>query len=88
MPDGCVVCEGGFNGNYEILSSAEILEPPAQGIIDAAWTQRELPALSVERYGCCGWVLGDSRFAVLGGVNNSGQMLSSCEVLTVGDGEH
>jgi hypothetical protein len=88
LPDGCVVCTGGVDGNNETLSSAEILEPSAQGVADAAWTQRELPALSVERYGCSGCVLSDGRFAVLGGVNNSGQILSSCEVLAVGDGEH
>ena len=30
LPDGCVVCTGGYeDGNYEILSCAEILEPPA-----------------------------------------------------------
>jgi hypothetical protein len=88
LPDGCVVCAGGAGGIYEQLSSAEILEPPAQGTTDAAWTQRELPALSVERVGCSGCVLSDGRFAVLGGVNNNGQILSSCEASAVGDGEH
>jgi len=43
----------------------------------------------VERYGCSGCVLSDGRFVVLGGMNNSsGQALSSCEALAVGDGEH
>jgi hypothetical protein len=88
MPDGCVVCAGGLGGNAAPISSAEILEPPVQGATDAAWTQRELPALSVERFGCSGCVLSDGRFAVLGGMNNSGQALSSCEALAVGDGEH
>jgi hypothetical protein len=54
MPDGCVVCTGGLDGDFETLSSAEILEPPAQGTTDATWTQRELPALIVERAGCRG----------------------------------
>jgi hypothetical protein len=88
LPDECVVCAGGIGGNYATLSSAEILQPPAQGTIYAAWTQRELPALSVERYSCRGCVLSDGRFAVLGGVNNGGQILSSCEASAVGDGEH
>jgi len=88
LPQGCVVCAGGLGGNYETLSSAEILEPSAQGATDAAWTQRELPALSVERFGCSGCVLSDGRFAVLGGMNSSSQALSSCETLAVGDGEH
>mmetsp|Transcript_38172 Transcript_38172/g.61102 ORF Transcript_38172/g.61102 Transcript_38172/m.61102 type:complete len:141 (+) Transcript_38172:648-1070(+) len=49
--------------------------------------QSGLPALSVERYGrCC--VLSDRRFAVLGGVHTYGHLLSLCEALTVGDGEH
>jgi hypothetical protein len=88
LPDGCVVCAGGLDGNYATLSSVEILEPPVQGSIDAAWTQRELSALSVERYSCSGCVLSNGRFAVLGGVNSNYQILSSCEVLAVGDGEH
>jgi hypothetical protein len=88
LPDGCLVCAAGIDGNYEQLSSAEILEPPAQGTIDAAWTQRELPALSVERFGCSGCVLSNGRFAVLGGVNSDSQILSSCETLAAGHGEH
>jgi len=56
-----------LDGDYQTLSSVEILEPPAQGATDAAWTQRELLALNVGRSGCCGCVLGNGRFAVLGG---------------------
>jgi hypothetical protein len=89
LPQGCVVCAGGLDiNNYETLSSVEVLEPPAQGATDTTWTQRELPALSVERYGCCGCVLSNGRFAVLGGMNSNGLTLSSCEAMTVGDGEH
>jgi hypothetical protein len=54
MPDGRVVCTRGLDGDFETLSLAEILEPPAQGATDTTWTQRELPRLSVGRYGCCG----------------------------------
>ena len=88
LPDGSVVCAGGLDGNDETSSSVEILEPPVQGATDAAWTKRELPALSVERFGCSGCVLSDGRFAVLGGENSNGQILSSVEAMTVGDGEH
>jgi hypothetical protein len=88
LPQGCLVCAAGMDDNYETLSSAEILEPLAQGVTDAAWTQRELPALSVERYGCSGCALSDGRFAVLGGRDKYGQDLSSCEALAVGGGEH
>jgi hypothetical protein len=41
----------------------------------------------VERFGCCGCVLSDGRFAVLGGIN-SNQQLSSYEALTLDHGEH
>jgi hypothetical protein len=33
-------------------------------------------------------VLSNGRFVVLGGVNSNNQILSSCEALAVGDGEH
>jgi hypothetical protein len=33
-------------------------------------------------------VWSDGRFVVLGGLSSSGQALSSCEALAVGDGEH
>jgi len=89
LPQGCVVCAGGFEDDISgTLSSAEVLEPPAQGVADAAWTQRELPAMSVERYGCSGCVLSDGRVVILGGVNSICDALSSCEALAVGDGEH
>jgi len=70
------------------LSWAEILEPPAQGATDATWNQRELPALSVERYSCRGCVLSDGRFAVLGGDDANYESLSACEALVVGHDEH
>ena len=39
--------------------------------------------MSAARYGCCGCVLSDSRFAVLGGVSNDDAPTSSCEALVV-----
>jgi len=88
LPDGCVVCAGGADDSHTILSSVEVLDPPAQGATDTTWIWRELPALSVERYDCCGCVLSDGRFAVLGGSVSNDHILSSCEALAVGDGEH
>jgi hypothetical protein len=68
-----------------------MLGPPVQGAMDAAWTRRELPAMSVARQGCGGCVLSDGRFAVFGG--HPGDMsnfasTSSCEALVVGTDEH
>jgi len=87
--NGCVVCMGGLDGNYrrcrrQRYSSRSRRE---QQIRHGSRGQSGLPALSVERYGrCC--VLSDRRFAVLGGVHTYGHLLSLCEALTVGDGEH
>jgi hypothetical protein len=80
-PDGRIVCAGGLD------SSAEIWGPPVQGAPDAAWAWRQLPAMSAARTGCRGCVLSDGRFAVLGGSNNGGVAMSSCEALAIGD-EH
>jgi hypothetical protein len=66
-------------------ASAEMWGPPEQGGADAAWTWRELPAMSVPRYGCCGCVMSDGRFAVLGGTSNY-VSTSSCEALSFDDG--
>jgi hypothetical protein len=88
LPDGRIVCAGGVGFDDTILSSAEVCEPPALGAIDAAWTQRELPAMSVARNGCGGCVLSDGRFAVLGGTDANNEPLSSCEALVVGYNEH
>jgi hypothetical protein len=86
LPDGRVVCAGGYSGGN--LSSAEMWGPPVQGGLDAAWTWRQLPAMSVARDGCRGCVMSDGRFVVLGGVS-SGVVTSSCEALAIGDdGEH
>jgi len=55
----------------------EVCKPPAQGVMDAAWTWRELPAMSVARVGRGGCVLSDGRFAVLGGEVESEEPLWS-----------
>mmetsp|Transcript_1931 Transcript_1931/g.4413 ORF Transcript_1931/g.4413 Transcript_1931/m.4413 type:complete len:132 (-) Transcript_1931:276-671(-) len=60
--------------------------PPLQGAQDTAWTWKVLPAMSDGRDGCSGCVLSDGRFAVIGGMTNSG-FNSSCEALTFGDDE-
>jgi hypothetical protein len=81
--DRRIVCTGG--------SWAEMWGPPVQGAMDAAWTRRELPAMSVARLSCGGCVLSDGRFAVFGG--HLGDIssyfgTSSCEVLSFGADEH
>jgi hypothetical protein len=70
------------------LSSAEVWGLPAQGAADAAWSWRGLPAMSVGRYGCCGCVMSDGRFAVLGGSSYTGGQQSSCEALVVDGDAH
>ena len=69
---------------YTILSSTVVREPPAPGARDATWTHRELPTLSVQRYGTL------HGMCVLGGRDSmsTGQILSSCEALSMGDGEN
>jgi hypothetical protein len=85
LPGGGIVCAGGFGGGPQ--SSAEMWGPPVQGAQDAAWTWRQLPAMSVARFGCSGCVMSDGRFAVLGGDTNytNGGITSSCEALVIGD---
>jgi hypothetical protein len=78
LPDGRIVCAGGSG------ISAKMWGPPVQGAADATWTWRQLPAMSVARFGCSGCVISDGRFAVLGGWSGGGYT-SSCEALTIGD---
>jgi hypothetical protein len=82
LPGGRIVCAGGYN-----VSSAEIWGPPVQGAPGAAWTWRHLPAMSAARIGCCGCVMSDGRFAVIGGYYDSGVTSSACEALTISDDE-
>jgi hypothetical protein len=77
LPGGGIVCAEGLGGGPQ---SAEMWGPPVQGAPDAAWSWRQLPAMSVGRQGCSGCVLSDGRFAVLGGLGTS-----SCEALAIGD---
>jgi len=65
-------------------STAEMWGPPLQGAHDAAWTWKALPAMSARRHDSRGCVMSDGRFAVIGGLTNSG-FTSSCEALTFGD---
>jgi hypothetical protein len=83
IPDGRVACAGGFGA----LASAEVWGPPASGSSNAAWTWTQLPAMSFGRYGSCGCVMSDGRFAVLGG-RSTGGFTSSCEALMVDRDEH
>jgi hypothetical protein len=85
LPDGRVVCAGGFDG-FEASSAAEVWGPPEQGEPDAAWIWRELPAMSTGRRSCCGCMMSDGRFAVLGGRNNDNAPTTSCEALPFYDG--
>ena len=80
LPDGRIACAGGF----DIFPTAEMWGPPLQGAQDTAWTWKALPAISDERYDSGGCVLSDGRFAVIGGMTNSG-FTSSCEALTLAD---
>jgi hypothetical protein len=80
LPDGSIVCAGGGGS-----STAYMLGAPVQGALEAAWTLRELPAMSVGRIGCSGCVLSDGRH--LGG-HSTGACTSSCEALTLGGDEH
>jgi hypothetical protein len=84
LPDGRIVCAGGGYGE----SSAEVWGPPAQGAADAACIWTELPAMSTPRDACCGCVMSDGCFAVLGGGGMDGSVLSSCEALVLGANEH
>jgi hypothetical protein len=86
LPDGRIICAGGFNATYQDFSSAEVWGPPVQGAAGVPWSWKELPAMIDEHWGCCGCVMGDGRFAVLGGVSD-GDPTSSCEVLVFDDGD-
>jgi hypothetical protein len=84
LPDGRVVCAGGIGG----AQSAEVWGPPEQGGAEAAWSWTERPAMSAGRFACCGCVMSDGRFAVLGGCawGINGVPTSSCEALAFDDG--
>jgi hypothetical protein len=82
IPDGSIVCAGS--------QTVELWGWPVQGALNAVRTGRELPSMSVGRFGCSGCVLSDGRFAVLGGFRRSlgnSAFESSCEALTIGGDE-
>jgi hypothetical protein len=88
LPDGRVVCGGG-DSDWSTINSAEVWGLPEGEAPSAVWT--ELPAMNVGRISCCGCVMSDGRFAVLGGHTNQdedGSVLSSCEALKVGEDAH
>jgi hypothetical protein len=88
LPDGRIVCAGGSSPAPQLNSTvAEMLGPPVQRAMDATWTRRELPAMSVGRSGCRGCVLSDGRFVVFGGISNYAYT-SSCEALSFGADGH
>jgi hypothetical protein len=86
LPDGRIICAGGNDVVGTALSSAEVWGASEQGSADSAWSWRELPAMSDARWGCCGCVMGDGRFAVLGCIGSHGiGSFSFCEALGMGD---
>jgi hypothetical protein len=87
LPDGRIVCAGGLLNIFasSAMSSAEVCGPSEQGEVEAAWSWRQLPAMSVQRYGCRGCVMSDGRFAVIGGRDINDDGMSSCEALVVSD---
>jgi len=82
LPDEGFICAGGIGG-----TTAEMWEQPVRDALGAAWTGRELPAMSLGRDGCSGCMLSDGRFAVLGGYSY-GVYTSSCEALPLGGDGH
>ena len=67
--------------------SLELWSPLVHGVMDATWTWRELPPMSVGRYGCGGCMLSDGRFALLGGISHF-LLTSSCEAKSFGADGH
>jgi hypothetical protein len=83
-PDRRIICAGGIDESDTQLT-LEMLGPPMQGMLNVAWHWRALPSMSVARRSCCGCMMSDGRFAVLGGFLGFGSAMSStCEALTVG----
>ena len=82
LKDGRIVCAGGEG--FASGTSAEVYGPPALGAPDAPWTWTELHPMSVQRHGCCGCVISDGRFVVLGGLSTFG-VTTLCESLQVFD---
>ena len=91
LPDGRVVCAGGIDPQFVDWTAARVYGPPEQGVTEfteTVWTWRAMPSLNAARSMCCGCVMSDGRFAVLGGMSDGA--MSSCEALSMagGDGGH
>jgi hypothetical protein len=87
-----VVCVGKNRGASEGITAEVLEELPNQGSLasTASWRWRELPGMSVARFGCGGCVLSDGRFAVFGGMTayDANTITGACEVLSLnGDAE-
>jgi len=99
LPDGRTACTGGHGslasaevwgppGSHGSLASAEVWGSWGSGESSAAWTWTQLPSMSVGRSRCCGCVMSDGRFAVLGGWADGIAYTSSCETLLVNEEVH
>ena len=88
LPDGRVAFAGGGGFYGTIMATAEVWQPPVQGALDTAWTRRELPEMSVQRWAGRACALSDGRLAVIGGITQGGITVSSCEALKIGADEH
>jgi hypothetical protein len=90
LPDGRVVCVGKNDGDVEGITAEILEELPNQGSLTspASWRWRELPGMSVARFGCGGCVLSDGSFAVFGGMTDfdASTSTTACEVLNL-DGD-
>jgi len=63
---------------------AKILTPPEHGATEQAWTARALPQMQAVRYGGCGVVMSDGRYAYLGGtLASSYAFTATCEALVL-----
>jgi hypothetical protein len=92
LADGRVVCVGKNVDAVEGITAEMLEEVPDQGSLTNAtsWQWRELPGMSVARFGCGGCVLSDGRFAIFGGQTDvdAGSSVAACEVLSLdGDDE-
>jgi hypothetical protein len=81
---------GKNDGDVEGITAEVLEELPDQGSLTSAasWRWRELPCMSVARFGCGGCVLSDGRFAVFGGMTefDISTSTATCEVLSL-DGD-
>ena len=61
-----------------------MLTPPRSGATDQTWTTRALPPMRDVRFGGCGCVMSDGRYAFLGGTSASSYAFTTaCEALVL-----